>query len=113
LAKRFSWVDNIIWKEDLGIKVKKKQQGGRNVTVVLSGKDLIVDAETVGQYLMGSSAEVRTIDKGTTRAWKNRPWVGYGLEVKWYEQLDHAQVFDFENTRRPVIKAVSVYSNTD
>jgi pimeloyl-ACP methyl ester carboxylesterase len=65
LAKRFSWVDNIIWKEDLGIKVKKKQQGGRNVTVVLSGKDLIVDAETVGQYLMGSSAEGWTIDKGT------------------------------------------------
>ncbi|KAJ5449663.1 uncharacterized protein N7458_006112 [Penicillium daleae] len=113
LAKRFSWVDNIIWKEDLGIKVREKQQEGRNVTVVLSGKDLIVDAETVGQYLMGSTAEGWTIDKETVRTWKNRPWVGYGLELLWYEQLDHAQVFDFENTRRPVIKAISVYSNTN
>lgn len=113
LAKRFSWVDNIIWKEDLRIKVREKQQEGRNVTVVLSGKDLIVDAETVGRYLMGSTAEGWTIDKEPVRTWKNRPWVGYGLELLWYEQLDHAQVFDFENTRRPVIKAISVYSNTN
>ena len=42
---------------------------------------------------------------------KNRPWVGHGLELLWYEQLDHAQVFDSENTRGPLIKAVSVYSN--
>lgn len=112
LAKRFSWADNIIWKEDLGIKVRTKQQRSRNVTVVLGGKDLIVDAETVGQYLMGSSAEGWTIDKETARAWKNRPWVGHGLELLWYEQLDHAQVFDSENTRRPVIKAISVYSYT-
>lgn len=112
MAKRFCWVDNIIWKEDLGIKVRETQQEGRNVTVVLSGKDLIVDAETVGQYLMGSKAEGWVIDKEPVRAWKNRPWVGYGLELLWYEQLDHAQVFDLENTRRPVINAISVYSNT-
>ncbi|KAJ5267896.1 hypothetical protein N7478_010704 [Penicillium angulare] len=112
LARRFSWIDNIIWKEDLGIKAKKDQQEGRNVTVVLSGKDLIVDTETVGQYLMGSSSEARTSEKEASRAWKNRSWIGYGLDLLWYEQLDHAQVFDFENTRRPVIRAISVYSNT-
>lgn len=111
LARRFSWIDNIIWKEDLGIKAEKDQEG-RNVTVVLSGKDLIVDTETVGQYLMGCPSEVRTVEKEVTRAWKNRPWIGCGLELLWFEQLDHAQVFDFENTRRPVIRAISVYSNT-
>ena len=58
--------------------------------MVLSGKDLIVDAETVGRYLMGSTAEGWTIDKEPVRTWKNRPWVGYGLELLWYEQLDHA-----------------------
>ncbi|KAJ5642230.1 hypothetical protein N7490_006651 [Penicillium lividum] len=112
LARRFSWIDNIIWKEDLGIKAEKNQEEGRNVTVVLSGQDLIVDAETVGQYLMSSSSEARTAEKEETRAWKNRSWIGYGLDVLWYEQLDHAQVFDFENTRRPVIKVISVYSDT-
>lgn len=109
LAKRFSWIDNIIWKEDLGIKAEKDQHAGRNVTVVLSGKDLIVDTETVGQYLMGSS-EVRAIDKEAAQPWKNRPWIGYGLELLWFEQLDHAQVFDFENTRQPVIRAICAYS---
>ncbi|KAI2673850.1 transcriptional regulator family: Fungal Specific TF [Penicillium roqueforti] len=111
LARRFSWVDNIIWKEELGVKVEKDQKG-RNVTVVLSGKDLIVDTETVGQYLMGSS-EVWTVDKEAAQAWKIRPWIGCGLETLWFEDLDHAQVFDSETTRRPVIKAISVYSKTD
>jgi hypothetical protein len=111
LARRFSCIDNIIWKEDLGIKTEKDQQEGRNVTVVLSGKDLIVDTQTVGQYLMGSS-KLPTIDKEIAQPWKNMPWVGYGLELLWFEQLDHAQVFDFENTRRPIIRAICVYSDT-
>jgi pimeloyl-ACP methyl ester carboxylesterase len=111
LAKRFSWIDNIIWKENLGIKTEEYPEG-RDVTVVLSGKDLIVNAEAVGQYLMGSSSEVQTLDKGRTTAWKNKSWLGYGLELLWFENLDHAQVFDSENTRRPVIRAISVYSNT-
>jgi pimeloyl-ACP methyl ester carboxylesterase len=110
LARRFSWIDNIIWKEDLGIKAEQDQQDGRNVTVVLSGKDLIVDTETVGQYLMGSS-KGQTSDKAA-RPWKSRPWIGHGLELLWFEQLDHAQVFDFENTRRPVIRTISAYSFT-
>lgn len=121
LARRFSWNENIIWKEDLGLN-ENNNQGGRNVTVVLGGKDLIVDAEAVGQYLMSSSSEgtltaskeaasTGSETRETQNAWKRKPWVGSGLEVLWYEHLDHAQVFDREKTRRPVIKAVSVYSN--
>jgi hypothetical protein len=110
LARRFSWIDNIIWKEDLGIKSERNQEQGRNVTVVLSGKDLIVDAETVALYLMGSSSETRTSEKEVTQSWKNRSWIGHGLELLWYEHLDHAQVFDSEDTRRPIIRTISVYS---
>lgn len=110
LARRFTWVDNILWKEDLGTKTEQHQHG-RNVTVVLGGKDLIVDTETVGQYLVSSSSEV-TAEKEATPAWKNKPWMGCGLELLWYEHLDHAQIFEFETTRRPVIKAISAYSNT-
>lgn len=110
LARRFSWIDNIIWKEDLGVKAENNQEG-RNVTVVLSAKDLIVDTKTVGQYLMGSS-EIRKVGKEAAREWKTRPWIGHGLELLWFEQLDHAQVFDFEDTRQTVIKTISIYSNT-
>lgn len=112
LARRFSWIDNIIWKEDLGIKGENKYDEGRNVTVVLSGQDLIVDTETVGRYLSGSLSEENAVEKEAPSAWKNRPWNGYGLELIWYEQLDHAQVFESEKTRQPVIKAISVYSMT-
>jgi pimeloyl-ACP methyl ester carboxylesterase len=111
LARRFSWIDNIIWKEDLGIKSERNQEQGRNVTVVLCGKDLIVDAETVGHYLMGSSFDGWTSEKEAARAWKNKSWIGYGLELLWYGQLDHAQVFDSEKTRRPIIRTISVYSD--
>ncbi|KAJ5888714.1 hypothetical protein N7495_008755 [Penicillium taxi] len=111
LAKRFSWSDNIIWKEDLGVNGENFRKIGRNVTVVLSGKDLIVDTEAVGRYLVASS-EVNA-QKEATQAWKHKPWTGYGLELLWYEQLDHAQVFESKDTRLPVIKAISSYSNID
>jgi hypothetical protein len=47
LAKHFFWTENILWKEDLG---------GRNVTVCLGGRDLIVDTESVGRYLCAGTA---------------------------------------------------------
>jgi pimeloyl-ACP methyl ester carboxylesterase len=123
LARRFCWSENIIWKEDLGLKGENNKKEGREVTVVLSGKDLIVDAEAVGQYLMSSSLEgILTVAKlaaltnskinEAATEWKSRPWTGSGLEVLWFEQLDHAQVFDVEKTRKPIIKAISVYSST-
>lgn len=106
LSRRFSWIDNIIWREDLRIKGEKKEEEGRNVTVVLGGKDAIVATEAVAQYLVGSIS-----DQSSTHGWKNKSWVGCGLDLLWYEQLDHAQVFSFEDTRWPIIRAISVYSS--
>lgn len=114
LARRFSWSQNIIWKEDLEVEGKDNNDSKRKVTVMLSGKDLIVDTEAVGQYLMNSSSGEDTVapaeDAGT---WKNRPWTGTGLEVVWHEKLDHAQVFDSEKTRRGLVNAINVYSSID
>jgi pimeloyl-ACP methyl ester carboxylesterase len=123
LARRFCWSENILWKEDLGLKGEDDKKEGRKVTVVLSGKDIIVDAEAVGRYLTSSSldgtpsyAKMAALTNGETkegaRDWKSRPWTGSGLEVLWFEQLDHAQVFDTTETRKPVIKAISAYSGS-
>jgi len=128
IARKFFWSENILWKEDLGVKGKKRGEG-RNVTVVLSGKDLIVNTETVGQYLAASSSQrlavkgkvFETLDRNgratfteigneATAAWKASPWTGSGLEILWFDHLDHGQVFDFEETRKPLIKAIGVYS---
>jgi pimeloyl-ACP methyl ester carboxylesterase len=56
LARRFFWSQNIVWKEDLGV-VEENGEEGRDVTVVLSGRDLIVDTEAVRQYLTDSLSE--------------------------------------------------------
>lgn len=120
LARRFCWSENILWKEDLGLSTNDNQEG-RKVTVVLSGKDLIVDTEAVGEYLMSALAEGPAADPTdmsqassdkVKSSWKTRPWVGSGLEVIWFEQLDHAQVFDLRKTRKPVVRVISAYSST-
>jgi pimeloyl-ACP methyl ester carboxylesterase len=128
LARRFFWSQNIVWKEDLGVE-RENGEEGRNVTVVLSGRDLIVDTEAVRQYLTASFSEglisngnavcmtnrnekARTtkIGREDTGAWTGGRWSGSGLEVLWFEHLDHAQVFDYEKTRKSVVQAIGLYS---
>lgn len=138
LSRHFFWSENILWKEDLD---------GRNVTVSLSGKDLIVDTESVGRYMSSGNApwtssstasssllidiedvpEQRTNGKGVNirsisvdvetgqdadlqiDAWKVQPWKGKGIDVLWFEDVDHAQVFDKAATRRPLLRAIKTY----
>jgi pimeloyl-ACP methyl ester carboxylesterase len=139
LARHFFWSENILWKEDLE---------GRNVTVCLSGKDLIVDTESVGRYMASENAswmpstasssflidvedvqEEQVNGKGVnvrmnivdsadeegnleTDAWKERPWRGKGIDVIWFKNQDHAQVFDKPATRRPLLSAIKAYCTT-
>ena len=50
LGRYFFWSENIVWKEDL--KLDK-----RRVTVSLAGRDLIVDTEAVGRYLVDEEGD--------------------------------------------------------
>lgn len=128
LARGFFWSRNIVWKEDLGLEGENEEEG-RDVTVVLSGRDLIVDTEAVRRYLIASvpeggipngnairmtnrngKARVTKIHNKGTGAWTGGRWTGSGLELLWFEYLDHGQVFDCEKTRRHVVKAVRSYS---
>ena len=117
-----------MWKEDLGV-VEANEGEGRDVTVVLSGRDLIVDTEAVRRYLTTSFTEgampngeavytanwdkkagTTKIGKKDIRAWTSGRSMRSGLEVLWFEHLDHAQVFDCEETRRPIVEAIESYS---
>lgn len=42
--------------------------------------------------------------------WKGREWVGRGIDVLWFDGLDHAQVFDKEATRKVLIQVIKAYS---
>lgn len=41
--------------------------------------------------------------------WKEREFVGKGLEVLWWDELDHAQVFDVKETREKLIRVLVEY----
>ncbi|EIW51855.1 uncharacterized protein TRAVEDRAFT_24907 [Trametes versicolor FP-101664 SS1] len=86
LARHFFWAENVLWKEDLV---------GRDVAVVLSGKDQIVDAAEVRRYLTGEE------DAEIEFAWRKD-----GLEVLYYPELDHSKVFDTKELRRPLVEIV-------
>jgi pimeloyl-ACP methyl ester carboxylesterase len=94
LARHFFWAHNLLWKEDLR---------GRDVTVSLGGRDLIVDTETVGKYLNGADL------KGEDGVWKDREWNGKGLETVWWPTVDHAQVFERMDGRNKLAKVLREY----
>ncbi|KAL1622677.1 hypothetical protein SLS56_008602 [Neofusicoccum ribis] len=94
LSRCFFWSENILWKDDLA---------GRDATVSLAGRDLIVDAQTVGAYLV--DRHLKAVDD----SWKERRWVGKGVDVLWFAGLDHAQVFDGLADRAKLIDVLKEY----
>lgn len=94
LFRRFFWADNILWKEDLQ---------GHQVTVALAGRDLIVDTKVVAAYLTGA-------DDWTPETGGRDGRLGDdALNVMWFQELDHAQVFDNKRTRRVLVDIVRGY----
>ena len=96
LGRRFFWSENIIWKDDVK---------DRRTTVVLSGQDLIVDTETVGRYLVADKNGAVVEEN-----WKARKWQGKGLDVLWFDDLDHAQVFDTKANCEILVNVVRGYT---
>ncbi|KAL5433986.1 hypothetical protein PMIN06_007594 [Paraphaeosphaeria minitans] len=95
LARHFFWVQNILWKDELR---------GRDVTVSLGGRDLIVDSETVGRYLAGVDL------KSEDATWKERETRGEGLETIWWPTCDHAQVFERKEGRTKLASVLRRYA---
>ena len=85
LFRRFFWADNVLWKEDIQ---------GHHVTVVLAGRDIVIDSKAIWAYLTGSADRI-----GDTDDRKDGEWKCDGLDVLWFQDLDHGQVFDEKRTR--------------
>lgn len=99
LTRRMSWSDNILWKEDVE---------GRRMTVVLSQRDIIVDAESVGMYLTREGG-VSAIGDHRGDEWKKWCWSGKGLDVLWLDGLNHAEVFNTRADRQILIQVLMNY----
>lgn len=98
LARHFFWAQNILWKDELR---------GRDVTVSLGGRDLIVDTETVGKYLAGVDL------KSEDSSWKERDLKGHGIETIWWPTCDHAQVFEWRDGRAKLADVLRRYTERD
>ena len=85
LARHFFWAENILWKEELK---------GLPCGIVLAGQDSILDAKEVWRYLTGHSEAVAMEGE----------WTQSGMTVRWFEGLDHSQVFHTRERREPMIK---------
>ncbi|PBP20046.1 transcription initiation protein spt5 [Diplocarpon rosae] len=73
-------------------------------TMRVGGGDCQENKETRGCSKNGSSE--LELDQ---EEWKSRPWRGTGIDILWFKDLDHAQVFDAHATRQKIIDAISVY----
>ncbi len=100
LGRRFFWSENALWKRDIN---------GHRVTVTMAGKDLIVNTEAVGRYLAKDNVQGKFEGDG----WKHQEWKGSGLDVIWFANLDHAQVFDSWHDREVLARVVRKYSELE
>lgn len=93
LQRRTFWVENIIWKEELE---------GRDVTIALAANDDIVNAEAVKKYLVGE------------KTWKsNSSWRGNGLDLLWFEDHAHAEMFQHDRDRKVMVAVIEEYCKKD
>ncbi|PVH88146.1 hypothetical protein DL98DRAFT_479348 [Cadophora sp. DSE1049] len=80
------------------------------VLVDFEGRD---DTEQSGTTEDETDHESEHEEDIVTEEWKSRPWEGTGVDVLWFKNLDHAQVFDKAATRRRVIDAITTYSKNE
>jgi len=90
LQRRLFWIENVLWKDELR---------NRDVTVALGGKDVVVDSWTVRKYLLGD------------REWRsNEAWTGDGLDFIWFNDFNHAEIFDWKTSSRKLAEILREYS---
>jgi hypothetical protein len=137
LSRHFFWNENVLWKRDLGGRKVTVSLSGRDLIVdteavgrylstgarseLSSGSasgddaDTLIDIEEYsdlegsGMRLRGGeAAEDEEVDIDDEE-WNSRAWRGTGIDILWFKDLDHAQVFDKPATRRRLIDAIRKY----
>jgi len=84
----------------------------RNTSTASSA--ILVDAEGThgaeAKPITGQMREVAGEDaEEAAAAWKEGTWKGKGIDMLWFDNLDHAQVFERPATRRPLVRAIRGY----
>lgn len=127
LGRHFFWKENIVWKgELLGVdeaegldRTAAPCDDRRRVAVCLAGRDLIVDTFAVAQYLAGDqewlpprgtdAALARYASQVGNPTTKHGQLTRDGIEILWFDDLDHQQVFEQKPTRDEICDVVRRY----
>lgn len=62
-----------------------------------------------GSSITGVGSSDSSLDESDVEEWKSRPWRGTNIDVLWFKDLDHAQVFDKKATRQRIIDVIAAY----
>lgn len=122
LGRHLFWFECVLWRD----RIMELVGEGVRVTVSLSARDLIVDTAAVARYLLEHEIpdpvlktdgrphmELQGEGEVDGRpSWKDRKWRGEGLEVLWWEELDHAQVLDASEALTLLIEVIAEYCTT-
>ena len=133
LSRHFFWNENVLWEKDMGGRKVTVSLGGRDLIVnteavgkylsnisskselpngcgsgnesgVLIDLDDNKDRNETKTKLCGGEAADRFDEE-----WKSRRWQGTGIDVLWFKDCDHAQVFDKPVTRKILIDTIHAY----
>src|ERR1700761_2075530 len=100
ITRRFDWSENVLWKDEIK---------GRPMIVVLSEKDIIVDTPRLLKYLTSDSELGARVYSSKNYPHSHKNLGLGGLDILWYDQINHAEVFDTAKNRRLLVEVLNWY----
>ncbi|KAK5958067.1 hypothetical protein OHC33_001257 [Knufia fluminis] len=98
VTRRFVWTENVLWKDEL-----KERKAG----IIVSGRDIILDGPRLKDYLLNDEPE---IERSGINAVQGAELVRAGaMELLWFRNLNHAEVFECKKERRLLTEMVWRY----
>lgn len=71
--------------------------------MTLGGSDLIVNTKVIRAYMTGGDDWILSSGGWEDEGGKDGEWKGDGLDVLWFPDFHHGQVFDSKRTRRKLV----------
>lgn len=107
ITRRFDWSENVMWKEDMR---------GRVMTVALADEDIIMDTFALREYLVDD--DVLNTRAHNARELLQKEGIGRyhrskederGVDIIWYDGLNHAEIWDSAKDWRPLVEILHRY----
>ncbi|KAI1430302.1 alpha beta hydrolase fold family [Xylaria sp. FL1777] len=101
ITRRFDWSENVLWKDDMK---------GLDISVVLSGQDIILDPIALRNYLASDSSLKARQYVSTPSPLSQEGFGESGLQVLLYEELNHAEIFENRKDWLILVQLVLMYA---